>query len=151
MSCKNTLLPPPHFGILENIGQRETFSPPCCVPAKIIQILRKTPSLKINIYILLELYSFSKGTLWVWPAQPAVSPLSLFFLCAASIQLQFANLMSGNIPAGIDKHHSLAPGLGTSGSCPMDETFPAHFPTSPAPALFRSGTLGASLALSVHR
>lgn len=53
-----------------------------------------------NKYIHLQLYSFSKGTLLVWPAQPAVSLLSLFFLCAASIQLQFANLRSGSISAG---------------------------------------------------
>lgn len=148
MGCKNTLLPPPHFIIAEYWTKGNLFSFPLCSCQNNTNSRKNTFS--ENKYIHLQLYSFSKGTLLVWPAQPAVSLLSLLFPYAASIQLQFANLMSGSIPVGSDEHQCLALGQGTGSSCPMDETFPTHFPTLPVPALFRLGTLGASLAVSVH-
>lgn len=67
----------------KNIGQRETFSPPLSTPAKIIQILGTTPSLKINIYIC-SFILFPRELFWSGLLSQHL-PCSPYFSCVQRV------------------------------------------------------------------
>lgn len=97
------------------LAKGKPFLLPLGVPARIIQTLGKTPSLKINIYIcgflLFPRELFGSG------------PLSQQLLCSHSFPAcSCSSQTSGAAASPWD-----APGF----SYPMDETFPTYFPTLP--------------------